>query len=81
MDLRKLDWEKYPDNYTYAPLIKKNEFIEGSGHKGVIFDEGKCYIVYHGRDYRDIKGEEDARSAKIDEMLMKGKRLAVITTP
>lgn len=81
MDLRKLNWEKYPNNHTYAPLLKKNEFIEGTGHNSVIFDEGKYYIVYHGRDYGDIEGEEDTRSARIDEMLINGKQLAVIMTP
>lgn len=80
-DLRTLDWVKYPDNHTYQPLMKKNAFVEGTGHNSVIFDEGKCYIVYHGRDYGDIEKEEDTRSARIDEMTIDGDKLAVTVTP
>lgn len=80
-DLRKVKWEKYPDNNTYAPLLRKNEFVEGTGHNSVIFDQGKYYIVYHGRDYGDIDLGEDARSARIDEMKIDGKRLTVTMTP
>lgn len=80
-DLRDVKWVKYPDDHTYAPLLKKNEFIEGTGHNSVIFDQGKCYIVYHGRDYGDIELDEDARSARIDEMKIDGKRLSVTMTP
>ena len=80
-DLCKLQWEKYPDSHTYAPLLAKNDFIEGTGHNSVIFDRGKCYIVYHGRDHGDIEMEEDTRSARIDEMKIDGKRLSVRMTP
>ena len=80
-DLRELAWEKYPDDHTYAPLLTKNDFIEGTGHNSVIFDQGKCYIVYHGRDYGDIDKEEDTRSARIDEMKIDGKKLTVTMTP
>lgn len=79
-DLRTLDWKKYPDDHTYAPLLRKNEFIEGTGHNSVIFDHGKCYIVYHGRDYGDIDLNEDTRSARIDEMQIDGKKLSVVMT-
>lgn len=81
IDLRQLDWEKYPDNDTYSPLLKKNEFAEGTGHNSVIFDEGKCYIVYHGRDYGDVEKEEDTRSARIDEMTIVGEQLDVKFIP
>lgn len=80
-DLRKIDWHKYPDDHTYSPLLTKNEFIEGTGHNSVIFDQGKCYIVYHGRDYGDVDKEEDARSARIDEMKIDGEHLTVRMTP
>lgn len=80
-DLRELNWTKYPDDHTYAPLLKKNEFIEGTGHNSVIFNQGKCYIVYHGRNYGDLRLEEDTRSARIDEMKIEGKRLSVTITP
>lgn len=79
-DLRDLEWKKYPDDYTYAPVLKKNDFIEGMGHNSIIFDNGKCYIVYHGRDYGDIELEEDTRSARIDEMFIDGEKLSVSVT-
>ncbi len=80
-DLRTLKWEKYPDNHTYQPLLKKNEFIEGTGHNSVLFDQGKCYIIYHGRDYEDSNIEADTRSARIDEMQIDRKQLKVTITP
>lgn len=76
-DLRKLKWTKYPDNHTYAPLLRKNEFMEGLGHNSVIFDDGKCYIVYHGRDYNEEETTEDTRSARIDELIIDGEKLSV----
>lgn len=85
-DLRTLDWKKYPDDNTYSPLLSKNDFIEGMGHNSVIFDNGKCYIVYHGRDYgseafRNDSGiPEDTRSARIDEMKIDGDVLSVEPT-
>ncbi len=79
-DLRTLNWKKYPDENTYAPLLAKTEFIEGMGHNSVIFDEGRCYIVYHGRDIGDVDLPVDARSARIDEMKIDGDVLSVIPT-
>lgn len=79
-DLRTLDWKKFPDDTTYAPLLSKNDFVEGMGHNSVIFDNGTCYIVYHGRDIGDIKLPEDARSARIDEMKIDGDVLSVEVT-
>ncbi|WMC91533.1 glycoside hydrolase family 43 protein [Kineothrix sp. MB12-C1] len=79
-DLRELEWKKYPDNHTYAPLLRKNEFIEGMGHNSVIFDNEKCYIIYHGRDNGDIALKEDARSARIDEMFIDREKLFVNVT-
>jgi GH43 family beta-xylosidase len=33
--LTNLKWNKYPDNFTYSPLMKKNNDIEGVGHNSV----------------------------------------------
>lgn len=83
-DLRTLDWKKYPDDTTYAPLLSKNDFVEGMGHNSVIFDNGKCYIVYHGRDKEGRASREetaeDTRSARIDEMKIDGDVLSVVPT-
>lgn len=80
-DLRELEWKKYPDEHTYAPLMRQNDFVEGVGHNSVIFDEGTAYVVYHGRDYTEIEPEEDTRSARIDEMKIEGDKMSVQMTP
>jgi len=81
IDLRELQWTKYPDDSTYAPLLTGNPFIEGTGHNSVLFDQGHAYICYHGRDIGDVDENEDMRSARIDEMLIQGKLIAVHMTP
>lgn len=80
-DLRKLKWTKHPDNDSYEPLLRKNNLMEGTGHNSLIFEDGKCYIVYHGRDYGDIDLEEDTRSARIDELVIDGEKLSVSMIP
>lgn len=76
-DLRLLEWKKYPDEHTYAPLLTRNELAEGLGHNSVLYEAGKYYIVYHARDYEDSGKKEDTRTARIDELLVEGKRLRV----
>lgn len=76
-DLRYLDWKKYPDEHTYAPLLTRNQYMEGTGHNSLLFDHGKCYIVYHGRDYGEEDTQEDTRSARIDELMIDGEKLSV----
>ena len=81
-DLRTLDWVKYPDPDTFAPVLISNDVIEGMGHNSVIFDGDTCYIVYHGRDVvRADDGSEDARCARIDVMRIEGRKLSVTPTP
>lgn len=80
-DLRTLPWQKFPDAHTYLPLMKKNAFMEGMGHNSVLFDGGKCYIVYHGRDLSDAQNPVDTRCARIDEMHVDQGRLSVTPTP
>ena len=81
-DLRTLPWTKYPDDHTYAPLLSKTKEIEGMGHNSVIFDDGKAYIVYHGRDNveHDPAVTEDLRCARIDELKIDGDVLSVTPT-
>ena len=52
-DLTKIKFTKYPDENTYAPLISKNEYEEGTGHNSVIKYDGEYYVIYHGRDVID----------------------------
>lgn len=79
-DLRTLPWKKHPDEHTYQPLLRSNDEIEGMGHNSVLFDGGKCYIIYHGRDMNEPRQPQDTRCARIDEMKICGKELSVIPT-
>lgn len=65
-DLTKLHFEKQPDAHTYAPLIAKNDYEEGTGHNSVIKVDGQYYVVYHGRDREeDPRICGDRRTARI----------------
>jgi GH43 family beta-xylosidase len=66
-DLRKIKFEKYPDENTYNPVISANDFEEGTGHHSLIKEDGQWYAIYHARDYDDGLGATvfDARNARI----------------
>ena len=66
-DLTKIKFEKYPDDRTWHPVLKANEFEEGTGHHSMIREEGQWYAVYHARDYENTNGADafDARNARI----------------
>lgn len=72
-DLTKIKFEKYPDENTYHPVLKANEFEEGTGHHSMIKEDGQWYAVYHARDYDDGLGADsfDARNARICKMNVK----------
>lgn len=67
-DLMALQFEKYPDEKTYCPLIEKNEFEEGTGHNSVIKEDGQWYVVYHGRDKGESAYGVENRTARICKM-------------
>lgn len=66
-DLRKIRFEKYPDDNTYSPVLAANEFEEGTGHHSMIKENGQWYAIYHARDYDDGLNADafDARNARI----------------
>ena len=64
-DLTKIRFEKYPDENTYAPVMAKNEFEEGTGHHSMIKYKGQWYAVYHARDIKDDGLSGDRRNARI----------------
>ena len=66
-DLRKIKFEKYPDENTYHPVMRANDFEEGTGHHSMIKEDGQWYAIYHARDYDDGLGASvfDARNARI----------------
>ena len=66
-DLTKIKFEKYPDENTYHPVMKANDFEEGTGHHSMIKEDGQWYAIYHARDYDDGLNASafDARNARI----------------
>ena len=80
MDLRKLDYKKYPDDNTYMPLVCKNDFLEGSGHNSVLKEGDKYYIIYHARDREETVKDQDTRTFRVDELVVDNGKLSVTLT-
>jgi len=81
-DLRTLPWKKYPNENTYYSVMNKaNGFVEGMGHNSVLYENGKYYIIYHGRDIGSRSDTQDTRCARIDELMVNGDRLSAEVTP
>lgn len=64
-DLTKIKFEKYPNENTYAPVLKANEFEEGTGHHSMIRYKGQWYAIYHARDVEADGLNGDRRNARI----------------
>lgn len=64
-DLTKIKFEKYPNDYTYSPVLKANEFEEGTGHHSMIKYNNQWYAIYHARDIEDDGLNGDRRNARI----------------
>ncbi len=64
-DLTKIKFEKYPDDKTYAPVLRSNEWEEGTGHHSMIKHEGQWYAIYHARNSEDDGLDGDRRNARI----------------
>lgn len=77
-DLRDIEFEKYPDNYTYHALMKKNNLVSGTGHNSVCKgpDLIEDFIVYHGRN-NDIQFDEEKeqRTMRVDRLFFDGDKL------
>ncbi|MDO5539629.1 MAG: glycoside hydrolase family 43 protein [Eubacteriales bacterium] len=73
-----IKWEKYPDDYTFSPLVQKNEHVEGTGHCSVIQAPNliDTWLIYHGRN-QDIPflPETEQRLMRIDPLFFSGSRL------
>lgn len=71
-NLLEMKWEKYPNAYTWMPLLKKNDVVEGTGHNTVtkapnLFED---WIVYHGRDIEEgLHQGVEQRNMRIDPLL------------
>ena len=64
-DLTKIKFEKYPDDKTYAPVLRSNEWEEGTGHHSMIKHNGEWYAIYHARNAEDDGLSGDRRNARI----------------
>lgn len=70
-DLTKIKFEKYPDADTYAPVLKSNEWEEGTGHHSMIKYNNEWYAVYHARNVQSDGLSGDRRNARICRMTVK----------
>lgn len=64
-DLTKIKFEKYPDDKTYAPVLRSNEWEEGTGHHSMIKHDGEWYAIYHARNAEADGLDGDRRNARI----------------
>lgn len=64
-DLTKIKFEKYPDDKTYAPVLRSNEWEEGTGHHSMIKHNGEWYAIYHARNAEADGLDGDRRNARI----------------
>lgn len=60
-----LAWTKHPDPQTYAPLVRRSDHVEGTGHNSIVRAPNLVddWIVYHGRDAAQplVSGTEQRR--------------------
>ena len=77
-DLRDIIFEKYPNDFEYHALMKKNSEVGGTGHNSVCKgpDLIEDFIVYHGRN-NDIPLNIDIeqRTMRLDRLNFDGDRL------
>lgn len=74
-NLLDMTWRKYPSDYTYHPLLKKNELVEGTGHNTVTKAPNMVddWIVYHGRNAKEeLKAGVEQREMYIDSLYFNG---------
>ncbi len=69
-DLTKIKFEKYPDDKTYAPVLRSNEWEEGTGHHSMIKYNGEWYAIYHARNTEDDGLNGDRRNARICRLIV-----------
>lgn len=73
-----LEWEKFPNNHTWHPLIRRNDDVEGTGHNSVVRAPNLIddWIVYHGRDaHQPITPGVEERVMRMDALRYVGNEL------
>lgn len=71
-------WTKYPDAYTYFPVIRRNELVEGTGHHSLALAPNNVdlWMVYHGRDAtQSLDQAQEQRQLRMDPLLWNGERI------
>ncbi len=76
-DLRKVEFKKMPDDNTYAPLLRSNEWEEGTGHNSVIKVDGQYYCIYHARNTAEDGFAGDRRNARIARMDVRDGKITI----
>ena len=76
-DLTKLEFKKYPNDFSYSPLLAKNNFESGTGHNSVIKVDNEWYIIYHGRNIEEENCDYDNRNMRIAKLIVKDGQLLV----
>ena len=80
-DLRKVKFQKMPDEHTYAPLLRSNDWEEGTGHNSVIKVDGQYYCVYHARNTEADGLNGDRRNARIAKMHVADGKISIERYP
>lgn len=73
-----LSWHKYPEDYAYAPLVRRSADVVGTGHNSVVKgpDLVEDWLVYHGRDAdQPLRPDAEQRLMRIDRLVRDGDRL------
>lgn len=76
--VHQLKWEKYPNNYTYYPLVKASQHVEGTGHTALIKAPNNVdfWLFYHGQETGGTwSPEEDHRTLRMDRLFFDGDAL------
>ncbi len=71
-------WKKFPNDYTWHPLLSRNEAVEGTGHNTVVKAPNMAdeWIVYHGRNAaEELDPEREQREMRIDPLYFNGDEL------
>lgn len=71
-------WSKHPDPHTFAPLVRRTDQVEGTGHNSITVGPNLVdrWIVYHGRnaDQKLTPGVEQ-RTMRVDPVWTASGRL------
>ena len=76
-DLTKINFENYPNDREYRPLVTRNGEESGTGHNSILEEDGRYYLYYHGRDPGTPDGQE-TRTCRVCELLAQDGTLSVL---